>query len=150
MPASKIQDEQEIIRWFEEGVTYEEMSRRYLERYNIETVPSLFSNFRRRRGLTRRINRDDDLIPWAVKSEHRWAYPLQMLRAEGRRRAGMPVRESEAPRLNNWLQMLQDEDAVVHYDPETKDGFFYVRREPGDVDIIRRPLVKTTQRHNAD
>ena len=92
MPARKIVDEGEVIRWFHEGLTYEEMSRRYREKYGIETVPTLWSNFRRRRGLTRRIVRDDDLIPWAVREEHRWAYPLQMLRLEARRRAtGEPV-----------------------------------------------------------
>ena len=74
MPKSKIVDESEVMRWFAEGRTYAEMSRIYLEKYHVQTVSSLWGNFRRRKGLDRRINRDDELIPWAVSREHRWDY----------------------------------------------------------------------------
>jgi hypothetical protein len=150
MPASKIVNEQEVVRWFEEGRTYAWMVEEYKRKYNIETVPSLWGNFRRRRGLARRINRDDDLIPWAVKEEHRWSYPLAMLRAEARRRAGMELKDNYSKRLESWLQMLSDEDRVVMYQPDTDEGFFYVPRETGDDDIIRRPALKTTTRLAAD
>lgn len=152
MPGSKIVDESEVIRWFEEGRTYQWMVEEYKRKYNIETVPSLWGNFRRRRGLARRITRDDELIPWHVKPEHRWAYPLAMLRVEGRRRAGREVREEDEARLESWKKMLTEElgDAVVHYDPDTTDGFFYVPREPGDKDLIHQPSRKTTLRPAAD
>ncbi|MFE1842025.1 hypothetical protein [Streptomyces sp. NPDC059515] len=150
MPAKKIQDEQEVIRWFEEGWTYAEMTEEYLRKYNIEMKPSAWGNFRYRKGLDRRIARDDELIPWAVKKEHRSLYPLMMLRLEGRKRAGLPNDEDKAKRLESWRQMLEEENAVVHYDPDTEDGFFYVPREDGDDDIIRRPEKVTTQRRNAD
>jgi hypothetical protein len=149
MPARKIVDEQEVIRWFEEGRTYEWMSQQYLERYGIETVPSLWSNFRRRRGLARRIVRDDQLIPWAVREEHRYAYFLQMLRLEARHRAGEPVREADKIRWQNFIARLHEEGLVVHYDPDTERGFFLIPREAGDTDIVRRPLaaMSTTRRH---
>lgn len=150
MAASKIVDEQEVIRWFKEGKTYQEMQDIYLEKYNIETVPSMWGNFRRRRGLARRITRNDDLIPWAVKSEHRWAYPVAMLRAEARRRAGFDLGMDTRNRLNSWLRTLDDDKLVVHYDPDTEDGFFYVPRLASDDDIIRRPRQKTTTRKAAD
>lgn len=150
MAASKIVDEQEVIRWFEEGKTYQEMQDIYLKKYNIETVPSMWGNFRRRRGLSRRIARNDELIPWHVKPEHRWAYPVAMLRAEARRRAGFELNEATQQRLNSWLRTLDEENLVVHYDPDTEDGFFYVPREATDTDIIRQPQQKTTLRKAAD
>lgn len=150
MGARKIVNEDEVVRWFEEGKTYHWMVEEYKRKYNIETVPSLWGNFRRRRGLTRRINRDDELIPWHVKTEHRWAYPLAMLRVEGRRRGGYELRESDESRLNSFLKTLEEENVVVHYDPDTTEGFFYVPREKTDTDIIRRPRKKTTLRPAAD
>lgn len=150
MGASKIVNEQEVIRWFEEGRTYQWMSDEYLRRYNLEMSPSAWGNFRARRGLSRRITRDDDLIPWHVKYEHRWDYNLAMLRVEARRRAGHSLRESDASKLESWRRKLDDLNAVVHYDPDTPEGFFYVPRERGDTDIIRRPKVKTTRRKAVD
>jgi hypothetical protein len=150
MGASKIVDEQEVIRWFEEGRTYQWMVDTYLEKYNIETVPSLWGNFRRRRGLTRRITRDDELIPWHVQERHRWAYPVAMLRVEARKRAGLELREQDKARLESWRAMLDEQNVVVHYDPESKEGFSYVPRTKRDTDIIRRPSHKTTLRPAAD
>lgn len=154
MPASKIQDEQEVIRWFEEGKTYEEMSRIYREKYDIETVPSMWSNFRRRRGLSRRIVRDDTLIPWAVQPQHRFAYPLTMLRHEARQRAGEPVREADAGRHAAFIRKLRTEGLVVDYDPSALTGFAafsLVPRKPGE-DLVRQPKVAAarTSRHAAD
>ncbi len=150
MPASKIVDETEVIRWFSEGRTYAWMVEEYRRKYNIETVPSLWGNFRRRRGLARRIVRDDDLIPWFVHEKHRWSYAVQMLRSEARRREGKELRDLEAQRLDAWLKGLERDQLVIHYDPDTEEGFFYVPREPQDMDIIRQPRRKTTQRRAAD
>ncbi|MEV5330874.1 hypothetical protein [Streptomyces werraensis] len=150
MGKRKIQDEQEVIRWFEEGRTYQWMIDEYKRKYNIDTVASMWGNFRRRRGLDRRIVRDDELIPWMVKEEHRWAYPLVMLRTEARRRAGKDVTEADQGRLATWKAMLEEENAVVHYDPETEEGFFYIPRQPEDDDLIHRPPRKTTARPNTD
>lgn len=149
MGARKIQDEQEVIRWFQEGRTYKWMIEEYKRKYHIDTVPSMWGNFRRRRGLDRRIVRNDNLIPWAVKEEHRWAYPLSMLRTEARRREGQ-ASEGDVARLDAWLEMLKSEDAVVHYDPDTEEGFHYIPRQSGDEDLIHEPPRKTTQRPNAD
>jgi hypothetical protein len=145
MGASKIVDEREVIRWFGEGRTYRWMCEEYLRKYNVETVPSLWGNFRRRRGLARRIARDDDMIPWAVKEEHRWAYPLALLRAEARRRAGFDVRDVDLDRLEPWLRDLAQRGPVVHYEPDTAEGFFYVLARSTDTDLIRVPDQKTAR-----
>ncbi|MFE9928669.1 hypothetical protein [Streptomyces sp. NPDC005533] len=150
MAGRKIQDESEVIRWFEEGRTYQWMTEEYRRKYDIETVVSMWGNFRRRRGLDRRIVRNDDLIPWFVKEEHRWAYPLTMLRAEGRRRAGKQLTETDETRLASWLNALKKNGSVVRYDPGTEEGFSYVPGQAADHDIIRQPDTKTTPRPNAD
>lgn len=140
MPRSKIVNEQEVIRWFEEGRSYNWMVEEYEKKYNLQVTPSMFGNFRMRRGLDRRISRDETLIPWEVKREHRWHYPLAMLRVEARRREGRELRETDAQRLANWKQSLAEQDLVVHYDPDTEEGFFYVPRRQGiDTDLIRVP-----------
>lgn len=151
MPASKIQDEAELVGWFEDGMTYRKMVEMYREKYDIETVPSMFSNFRARRGLQRRITRNDDLIPWFVEERHRWAYSISVLRMEARQRAGHPLTEGNRERLDSWKTKLAEGDLVLHYDAETLQGFLCVpRREGVDLDLIREPDQKTTQRRAAD
>lgn len=150
MPASKIVNEQEVIRWFEEGRTYSWMIDEYRRKYNIDTVPSMWGNFRRRRGLDRRINRNDELLPWEIRREHRWLYPAVMLRFEARLRDGMTLNDDQQQRLDNWKARLKEENAVVHYDGDTKEGFFYVPRQAGDDDLIHRPRRKTTARKRID
>jgi hypothetical protein len=151
MVASKIVNEQEVLRWFEENRTYQWMTETYRSKYGIETTPSMWGGFRRRHGLDRRINRDDDLIPWFIKEEHRWEFPIQMLRAEARRRRGAELDPQHARKLKGFLERLEQDGTVVHYDPDTDDGFFYVPRRPGvDTDLIRQPDRKTTPRRRAD
>jgi hypothetical protein len=151
MPASKIVNEQEVLQWFEEGRSYQWMVEKYKEKYGIDTVPSLWGNFRRRRGLDRRTLRDDELLPWGMSDAHRWLFPAQMLRAEARRRAGKKLRADEEKRVDNFIDRLKRDKLVVHYDIDTKEGFFYVpAREGIDTDLIRKPAAKTTSRPNAD
>ncbi|WP_055693542.1 hypothetical protein [Streptomyces prasinopilosus] len=150
MAKKKIVDEGEVIRWFEAGWTYQQMADEYRRKYHLETQLSMWSNFRRRRGLARRITRDDDLIPWAVELRHRHLYPLTMLRVEARARACMSLDQDSRKRLESWRSMLTRDGVVVHYDPAAEGGFSYVPREEADDDIIRRPVRKTTRRRNAD
>lgn len=150
MTRTKIQDEREVCRWFEEGRTYAWMVEEYERRYDLQVGASMFGNFRRRRGIARRIARDDDLIPWLVKREHRWAYPVQMLRALARQREGRPLRDVEARKLTSWLDTRRRERTVVDYAPDSEEGFRYVPRLPSDEDVIRRPDRKTTARRASD
>jgi hypothetical protein len=55
MAASTIHDEDEVIRWFSEDRTYAWMSEEYERRYNITASASLWADFRRRKGLSRRV-----------------------------------------------------------------------------------------------
>ncbi|TQM63820.1 hypothetical protein [Humibacillus xanthopallidus] len=150
MPATKIQDETEVRRWFDEGRTYQWMADEYLRKYRLEMSQSAFSNLRRRRGWERRIARNDDLIPWEVNIEHRWAFVIRMLRFEGRVRSGKEVSREDQHVLTIWKSNLRARGEVVHYDPNTAKGFQYVKRGPDDGDLIREPSRKTTKRRSAD
>ena len=137
MPATKIQDRAELLRWFDEGRTYAWMVAEYRRKYDLVVVQSMFGNFRSRHGLGRRISRDRELIPWAVAAEHRWDYPVAMLRLEARRREGRPLLPDDRDRLRAWTARLNRDRTVVEYDPQR--GFGYVPRLPDDDDIVRRP-----------
>ncbi|MFE0771955.1 hypothetical protein [Streptomyces sp. NPDC058861] len=143
MPASKIQDKTEVLRWFREKRTYDWMVQQYKEKYGISTTVPMWAAFRRRNGLDRRNARADDLIPWKLREDHRHLYPVMMLRAEGRLRAKKPVSEAIMKKLASWKQSLEEDNLVVHYDPDTEDGFFYIPREDQDTDLIREPMEKT-------
>ena len=152
MPTSKIVNEQEVVRWFNEGRSYQWMIEEYRRKYNLETTPSMWGNFRRRRGLDRRQARDASLIPWAVLPEHRWDFAVRMLRVEARRRTGAEVAPVELERLERWKARLESEGLVVHYDPRLPGGFAYVPRRPDvDTDLIRVPdPAQATGRRAAD
>ena len=62
----------------------------------------------------------------------------------------MPLKPDQESRLDSWLEWLKTENAVVHYDPETKEGFFYIPRQAGDKDLIHEPKSKTTTRKRVD
>ena len=71
---------------------------------------------------------------------HRWGRPLANLRAEARRRDGRPISPEEEVALENFKAMLFEQDLVVHYEPETEQGWWLVPRRHGiDFDLIREP-----------
>lgn len=145
--ATKIQDRAEARRWLEEGRPYAWIIEEYKRKYHIETVPSTWSMFRQREGIPTRIVRDEALLPWAVKRDHRYQNAPSMLRAEARRRAGRELTAKDEKDLAVWLKAREVNNDVVHYDPE--HGFSYVpRREGIDTDLIRVP-DKVTGRRNA-
>lgn len=151
MGATKIVSEQEVLKWFDEGRTYAWMVEQYRVKYNLEVGQSMFGNFRKRRGLDRRIVRDDKLIPWEVKPEHRYAWPINMLRIEARRRAGGQLTERERENVDGWIRRMKRDGAVLHYEPDTEQGWFDVAPRPGiDTDLIRVPDRPTTKQRNRD
>ncbi|NUV86580.1 hypothetical protein G6W61_10210 [Streptomyces sp. KAI-26] len=141
MPASKVQDHAEVKRWLEEGKTYAWIVEQYKEKYDIETTVPMWSAYRRRHGIARRVTRDTDMIPWKIAPKHMLEYPLVMLRAEARRKAGEELKGRAASKLASWKKMLEETSQVVYYDRDTEDGFFYVPREDSDPEgaLIRRP-----------
>lgn len=87
--------------------------------------------------MTRAYLRHDELVPWPIEKAHYNLAHARMLRALGRRRAGLTnVREVEIG-LDNWLARLDRDNVVVDYSPE--GGFTLVKRRKADADVIRRP-----------
>lgn len=151
MPAAKLQNTDEFKRWYTDGKSYEWIIEQYQRKYDLDITASAIGNWRARLGLPRRQQRDMGLIPWAVQPQHRYRHALAMLRAEGRRRAGEPLSDIQSERLGRWREFMKDENCVVHYDPDTEDGFFYVPRRPGvDDDYIRVPERSTRMRGKRD
>ncbi len=145
MPGNKIVDEDEVLRWFATGRTYPWMQAEHERRYGVTTSLSLWSEFRRRKGLERRSGQDvTALVPWRVEERHRWATPLVMLRTEERRRAGRALPATSRDRLLRWRRRMERDGTVVAYDPSTPDGFSLVPREPYDTDLVRAPTVVET------
>ncbi|GGK13286.1 hypothetical protein GCM10010124_02340 [Pilimelia terevasa] len=147
MPAKKITNDQEVVRWYEQGRTFQWMVEEYRRKYNIEVSPTTFSEFVRRLELPPRSVRNHELIPWRVEPRHKWRHAIVMLRAEARRRAGENLAKSVETKLNSWLSLREADGLVVHYDPATEQGFSLVPRRPNiDTDLIRVPDAKTTVR----
>lgn len=133
MPAHRlVPDPTTLRRWLEEGLTHQQIAdRQYKETGNKITRASVSSAVSRL-GMSEQAPRYTEEIPWRVKVQHIRAYPARMLRLLGRRRAGGELTSEENTRLDNWLQLLEDEDAVVAYDPDSDAGFLYVPRQKGD------------------
>lgn len=147
MPGAKLQNTDEFTRWWNDGKSYEWIIEQYRTKYDIQITHSAIGNWRARLGLPRRQQRDLTLVPWSVLPKHRYKHALAMLRAEGRRRTGEALSDIQATRLANWRKFMEDEDCVVHYDPDTEDGFHYVARRPGiDTDYVRVPEGTTTRK----
>lgn len=145
MPAlRRLPDITTLKRWTDEGLTQEQMCALIYEETGYRPRRSSISAALSRAGLSVDGNRYEDTIPWRVKNEHLREYPPRMLRLLGRRRSGLDLNEDEDRRLDSWLSRLDNENAVVAYDPEAPaEGFVYVEREPNDpedIPIRRRPV----------
>lgn len=151
MPREKLVNRPEAIAWLSEGRTYAWCVQQHAAKYNVMTSVGMWAKLRKQAGLERRITRDENLIPWSVKAEHRWAYPLVMLRFEAKRRAGKQLSEQELSKVDPFLAKLAEQNLVVYYDADTEEGFFLVPREATDTDIVRLPGCEgLSKRHARD
>jgi hypothetical protein len=85
-----------------------------------------------RAGISGNQSRYREELPWRVKVQHIREYPARMLRLLGRRRSGQELTEAENKRLDAWLRQLEDNNAVVGYDPNSKFGFYYIDKQEHD------------------
>lgn len=138
---TKLRDEAEFRRWWDEGREYKWIVQQYKQKYNEDTTPSMFSNWRAKLGLqARAARRNLSLIPWNVQDRHDFRREMKYLRLEARVRAGLDIGSRDAVLLKSWVDTLKRHNIVVHYEPDTEEGFFYVARRMGvDTDLIRVP-----------
>jgi hypothetical protein len=92
--------------------------------------------------------RHSDLIPWKLEPEHVYRPEARLLRLEGRRRAGHVLREDELKWLENWKAELAEAKAVIHYDKDTEEGFFWVTRS--DPRVVTNGKDDLIDRSNAE
>lgn len=138
----------DLIRMFESGMTHQQIADQVFADTGTPVSRSTVSAALHRAGKTRGNPRYKTEIPWKVRSEHLTEYPVRMLRLLGRRRSGKPIPPGDETRLDNWLELLDRENAVVAYDPNNPvQGFHYVDRRDGDgangVPIRVRPISGT-------
>lgn len=133
--------EHRVKKLTEQGKTPTEIAKILLEQDHLQVTPNSISMWRKRHGYPPlKLAGPKALLPWAIKSEHVTLHWAAMLRAEERLRDGRKLTELTEKRLKSFKQTLEENDAVVHYDPDTVQGWFFVPRRHGiDKDLIRDP-----------
>lgn len=141
--------EKEWLRkyWVDQGLTRNEIVELYTKETGQTITAPAISVAVRRFNLPKRGNRHEALIPWRVLVQHQDANQVKLLRAAGRRRAGLKNAPEIEQRLDSWLAKLEEAGRpVVAYYPDTEEGFTYHERVPedgdGEWDLIRRPEVQ--------
>jgi hypothetical protein len=91
-----------------------------------------------------------DLVPWDLRPEHSTSRFRLMLQAESRRRAGMPLSNTDRKYVDllDDLLMGRGTPLVVGYNPEI--GFYLADRTEDDRDIIREPESEDADEDETD
>lgn len=141
----KLPDETVLKRWYlREKLTYREMAERWANTDGGSSVTAAafsaachgaewFVPRNRRHAGT-------DHFPWLnVRPEHSDLHDAQMLRLYGRVQVGDKLTAQCDRDLKSWLRTLHDEKSVIAYKVNTNKGWWHVKRETGDVGIVRWP-----------
>lgn len=141
MTAQVVPSKNEMERYLARGLTQAQIAQEHGERTGHKISRSAIAMAIERYGLKSAHPRPryEELLPWTVREEHSHHWDARMLRLEGRRRAGGSLSDDELRYLTGWLRQLQEQHAVVYYDPETEEGFHWIPREKGHDDIVDRP-----------
>lgn len=131
----------ELKRLRDRGKSLREIADHVYDTTGERVTPAAISACLSRAGFALDTPRYDELIPWRVQMRHQKHFFVRMLRLEGRRRAGMPIRPEDERRLDEFIEELRDLGAVIHYNPDYgTDGFYAVPARSGvDMDLIRVP-----------
>lgn len=121
------------------GMSHAEIAEVVTQKTGYKVARSTVSAALSRRGETGPLKKWTEEMPWEVKSEHSSHYAARMLRALGRRRAGLGNAVDLDKRLDAWLARLAEDQAVVVYLPDSEDGFYYI---PGEWDAPDLPIRK--------
>jgi hypothetical protein len=134
----------------DEHLTHEAIAERVFEQTGTKPARSTVSVALVRAGLAEPRYRFKDEIPWRLRGNDLKAYPVRMLRLLGHRRRGSELNDEENRRLDNWLAMLEEENAVVAHDPDVTPSVFYIDKGPEDgldgIPIRRRRVFVNPRR----
>ena len=88
-----------------------------------------------------RTYKSESGLPWhPIRPEHRNKHLARMLRAAARRQQGKSNAAVLEAQLDSFLASMEEGGWVVHYDPDTAEGFWRVLRRPGiDKGFVREP-----------
>ena len=128
----KVPDKTTLARWKRQGLSQQEMADKVFEETGEHISRATIAGAMVRYGLSEEKPRYNDVLPWRVRMEHISAYPARMLRLLGKRNNGVELNPQEERKLNSWIRKMQAENAVVAYDPDSAQGFFYVERDEHD------------------
>lgn len=139
MPAKRyLPSDSTLVEWAK-TMTHQQIADRVYEDTGYKVARSTVSAALSRAGETDRI-RYDKYIPWKpIKIEHNHHYALTMLRFMARQEQGEVLTAENERRLASWKQRMTDDEAVVVYEPNSPDGFYYVRRTAADKYPFIRP-----------
>jgi hypothetical protein len=139
VPAPKIPHEK-VRRLVRQGLTPKQIAETLLAEDDIRVTPAAIGMWRKRQGIAPTMARHAALLPWKLRREHKDLWPAVQLRTEGMRRRGEKISPRQAKSLDDWIANLEAQNAVVHYDRDSENGFYNVpRREGVDLDLIRDP-----------
>lgn len=139
----EVPNKTQLEAYLRKGLTQQQIAEQWEKDSGVRVGRTAIANAISRYGLksARPRDRHMELVPWRVKVEHRNHPDVRVLRLESRRRKGEPISDRDLTWLNNWLTALDEENAVVAYDPRLwPEGFAWVPRTKEDDDIIRRPV----------
>ena len=138
-----VPDKTQMEAYLRAGLSQAQIARQYEEDTGIRVSRAAIGMAINRYGLSsnKPSFRYEDLLPWHLKPEHTMHTEARLLRLEARRRRGLPLSETDLKWLDSWLKEMREQNAVVTYNPDTEDGFFWVERTAEDNDIIRRPAA---------
>ena len=154
-PPTLVPDKSTLERWQREGLTHAEMVARHEEETGIKVSRASISGAFVRYGLAENKPRYRDSLPWRVRDEHGTHYSARMLRLFGRNeQTPEKLNRDESQRLRSWLDMLDREDAIVGYDPDSSEGFYFIDKQWKDHDgpapIRRKGIVTDPSLSNTD
>ena len=140
MTARMVPDKTQMRRYLEAGLTQAQIVDQWERDSGVRVSRSAIGMAIGRYDLASSEPRPryEDTLPWHVRLEHRNHNDARMLRLEGRRRTGRKLNEKEARLLAEWRRLLEERHAVVAYDGDTEQGFWWLRRTAQDDDIVRR------------
>lgn len=141
---TKVLDDERVKELVDAGHGVTAITRILKDEDGIDVSPSAICVWKKRQGVERQLPRHSALIPWVIREPHRRLFAAKMLRREAKRRLmegqGQEMAQHLLAPLDRWKAKMAENDTVVHYEPETFEGFFYIERREGiDKDLIREP-----------
>lgn len=132
-----------LLEMVQSGMTHTQIAQQVEKETGYPVSRAAVSVALSRAGLTEEKPRYAEEIPWRLQGKDLKHYAIRMLRLLGKRRAGEELTKDENTRLNNWLEKLDEADAVVAYCADSVPRIIYVPREttdPADIPIRRKPV----------